>query len=132
MEKEINDEHVISNLDTACSMLKESFWKDKNKNGAPIMQYFSSNLFLDKENVKRMAAAVAVNLRWGYENLLDTASISEIQNYEQEVKSIKTQFKRGINYKLQEAKIISPEEVEKAELKNKIKDSINELGTGNI
>jgi adenine-specific DNA methylase len=131
MAKELN---VIDNLDTACSMLRESFWTEEGKKGTPIMQYFAPELFLDKENVKRMAAAVAVNLRNGYDAIEanEDVSFTEIRNYEKEVNLIKVQFKRGVNYQLQQAYQLNPEKAEKAELKNEIKDKINDFSKGII
>lgn len=134
MTKELKNEKEIYNLDIACSMLRENFWTDKNVKGTPVMQYFSPKLFLDKENVRRMAAAVAVNLRNGYDGIdaNDNATTEDIIEYEKEVKLIKTQFKRAVDYQLAKAYELDPEEAEKAKLKNGIKESINDFSKGNI
>lgn len=85
-----------------------------------VLNLVEAPLFLYKENVQKMADAVAKNLHTHFEEVAQFYTLEQIDAYALEVQNIKDNFKAVVKEKLLEVHKINPKEVAKAEVKEKI------------
>lgn len=105
----------IKDINLACEALEEDFY------ALPIIK---PEVFLYKENVQRMATAIATNLRRTFEEETPNYTNEQLINYGKQVKSMNKMFQKVVKEKAFQAHKLSPREARRA----KIESSINEFG----
>ena len=115
---------MIKDLSVACAKLEEDFWDLQEGHDVSVLMNIDSTLFLDKENVQKMADAIAKNLRANFENETVDYNKEQLENYGKQIVRIKKNFERTVQYKAMEARDIDPIKAKKAE----IKGTINQFG----